>query len=185
MTAAAAPSAPVLALDDFAWRFAGPADATALESIAAHGSNRVLFNLPRSVDEFAVRLSGAGLRFPMLCTRDSRPCGAAVLGTRSTRDLNAMISCFFIEPSESTLPLAAYVRHVFWMQPLHRLFAQLPIVEGTVDYVKLLVTVGFREEGVVAKHALIDEEPVDVAILGLLRREFERWCTEREPRLAL
>lgn len=185
MTTAASPSAPVLALDGFAWRFAGPGDATVLDSIAAHGSNRVLFTLPESEGEFAVRLSGTGLRFPMLCTRDSRPCGAAVLGTRSTRDLNAMISCFFIEPSESTLPLAAYVRHVFWMQPLHRLFAQMPMVEGSADYVRLLTGVGFIEEGVVAKHALIGGEAVDVVILGLLRRDFERWCTEKEPRLSL
>jgi hypothetical protein len=32
---------------------------------------------------------------------------------------------------------------------------------------------------------MIAGKPTDVAVLGLLRREFEAWCQEHEKRLAL
>ncbi|HTE84012.1 MAG TPA: hypothetical protein VK821_04715, partial [Dehalococcoidia bacterium] len=63
--------AAVLELDGFAWREAGPADAGTLDALAAVGSNRVLFNLPASRDEFLARVGRPGFRIAMLCTHDS------------------------------------------------------------------------------------------------------------------
>lgn len=185
MTMTSSPPQAVLELDGFAWRDAGPADAGTLDALASHGSNRVLFNLPASTDEFLARVGRPGFRIAMLCTRDSKPIGAAATTERNNRSLNAQLMCFFAQPSEAALPLAAYLRHVFWSLPLHRIYVQLPIVRGADAYVDLLKRSGFQEEGVVIGHGMVAGNPTDVAVLGLLRREFEGWCHEHEKRLAL
>jgi hypothetical protein len=175
----------VLELDGFAWREAGPVDAGTLDALAARGSNRVLFNLPASSDEFLARVGRPGFRIAMLCTHDSKPIGAAATTERNNRSLNVQLLCFFIEPSEAALPLAAYVRHLFWSLPLHRVYVQMPLVPGADAYGQLLQACGFQDEGRVSEYAMIAGKPTDVAVLGLLRREFEAWCQEHEKRLAL
>jgi len=176
---------PVLELDGYAWRRALPEDAATLDQLAAHGSNRVLFNLPSSADEFTARVGGAGLRLPMLCAYEGEFIGAGAFAARSNRDLNAILVSFFVEPSTATQALAMYVRHLFWSWPFHRLYAQLPLVDGGAGYLALLTAIGFVEEGVVPEHALIAGRPCDVAVLGILRREVEAWCQANESRLAL
>jgi hypothetical protein len=176
---------PVLELDGFAWREAGPADAGTLEALAAHGSHRVLFNLPASSDEFLARVGRPGFRIAMICTHDLKPIGAAATTERNNRSLNVQLLCLFVEPSEAALPLAAYVRHLFWSLPLHRVYVQMPRVRGADAYLQLLQACGFQNEGTVSEHAMIAGKPTDVAVLGLLRREFEAWCQEHEKRLAI
>jgi hypothetical protein len=179
------PSPAVLELDGFAWRTAGPSDAPALEALAARSTNRVLFSLPASEAEFAARMGRAGFRTPMLCLRGSKPFGAAATNLRNNRSLNLRLVCFFADPARAALPLAAYVRHLFWSLPLHRVYSQLPVVGGATAYVRLLKRAGFQEEGVVHGHAVIGGRPRDLAVLGVLREEFENWCRENEKRLAL
>ncbi len=176
---------PVLEIDGASWRFATADDAPELNRLADLGSNRVLFSQPGSADGYAQSIGSAALRMAMICEHDGRPVGAAALTARSNRDRNALLIAMFAAPLRSTLTLAAYVRHVFWMQPLHRLFVQLPIVDGVTDYLALFTAVGFVPEGTVANHALVGEQPRDVAMLGMLRPEFEDWCRKKEPRLAL
>jgi RimJ/RimL family protein N-acetyltransferase len=93
--------------------------------------------------------------------------------------------CFFNKPAEAVKPLAVYVRHVFWSSPLHRVYVQLPLLAGATAYIRLLLGSGFQQEGVVRGHAYVDGRPRDVAVIGLLRRDFEAWCRENELRLAL
>jgi hypothetical protein len=121
----------------------------------------------------------------MLCLRGSEPIGAAATNRRNHRSMNLRLLCFFAEPARSALPLAAYVRHLFWSLPLHRVYAQLPIVVGATAYVRMLKSAGFQEEGVVRGYAVAGGRPRDLALLGLLREEFETWCRENENRLAL
>ena len=185
MIARAEASPPVLQIDAYVWRRALPTDAATFEALAAHGTNRIVFNLPRSADEFAVRMGGPTFGQPMLCLRRSTPVGAAGTTSRNRRSLNLQLACFFVQPARAVLPLAGYLRHLFWAMPIHRVYVQLPAVVGVRSYVRLFREVGFAEEGVVRGHALVGGRPRDVVALGILRKEFEAWCAINESRLAL
>ena len=185
MTDAARPSRAILDLDGFAWRPAGPSDAAVLEALAAHDGNRFLFNLPASEDEFAARVDRPGFRRVMLCFEGPKPFGAAATALRDQRSLNLQLLCFFTQPARAVAPLAVYLRHLFWSSPMHRIYVQLPLVEGATAYLSLLTGAGFQDEGVVRGHGLVQGLPCDVAVVGLLRKDFEAWCQENEIRLAL
>lgn len=185
MSEPARPSPAILDLDGFVWRQAVPSDAPALEALAAKDGNRSLFKLPASEEEFAVRMDGPGFRRAMLCTRGRKPIGAAATTLRDQRNLNLQLLCFFAEPAGHVRPLAVYVRHLFWSLPLHRIYVQLPLVAGATSYLRLLTGAGFQHEGVVRGHGLVRGRPCDVAVVGLLRGDFEAWCQENESRLAL
>jgi hypothetical protein len=182
---AVGPTPGVLELDGFAWREAGPADATTLEALASLDGHRTLFNLPGSEQEFAARVGGPGFRRAMLCYKDNGPIGAAATRSRDQRNANLQLMCFFAEPEKAVWPLALYVRHLFWSAPLHRVYLQLPIVAGAPAYIHLLESVGFQQEGLVRGHGLVGGKPCDVALLGLLRIDCEAWCQENESRLVL
>lgn len=181
----AGPTPGVLELDGFAWRTAGPSDAVTLEALAARDGNRILFNLPGSEDEFAARVGGPGFRRAMLCFKENGPIGAAATRARDQRSANLQLMCFFVQPARAVLPLAVYVRHLFWSAPLHRVYLQLPMIAGAAGYIRLLQSVGFQQEGLVRGHGLVRDRPCDVALLGLLRTDCEAWCQENESRLAL
>jgi hypothetical protein len=182
---AARPSPPVLEIDGFAWQPARPSDAPALEALAAHSTNRILFGLPGSSEAFEGAVGGPGFRNAMLCWKDSKPIGGASTGQRNFHSQNLRLTCFFADPAGASLPLAAYVRHLFWKLPLHRVYCQFPMVARGAEYMHLLKGSGFQEEGMIRGHALIGGKPFDVAVLGVLRDEFDLWCRENETRLAL
>jgi hypothetical protein len=185
VTDLAPPSRAVLDIDGFSWRQAVPSDAAVLEALAARDGNRLLFNLPASEQEFAVRVGRPGFRRAMLCFKERKPVGAAATTLRDQRSLNLQLMCFFAQPARAVAPLAVYVRHIFWSTPLHRIYVQLPVVAGATAYIRLLTAAGFQQEGVVRGHGLVGGRPTDVAVIGLLRRDFEAWCQENEIRLAL
>ena len=156
-----------------------------METLAAHGSNRVLFGLPGSEEEFTFGLQHGEIRRPMLCLQGTTAIGASAITNRNLRSLNLRLLCFFLHPDTALLPLAALVRHIFWVLPMHRIYVQLPLVRGATAYANLMRRAGFSDEGVVRAHARIGDRLYDVAALGILRREFEAWCLENEQRLAL
>ena len=160
------------------------ADAPAFEALAARDGNRVLFNLPASEDECA-RVGRPGFPAEGVLLNGTSPIGAAATTLRDQRSLNLQLMCFFNQPARAVKPLAVYVRHLFWSVPLHRVYVQLPLVAGATSYIRLLAGAGFKQEGVVRGHALVDGRARDVAVIGLLRRDFEAWCRENESRLAL
>jgi hypothetical protein len=178
-------SAPVLELDGFRWRPALPSDAGVLDRLAGHGTNRMLFRLPASEPDFVIALNRPGFRLPFLCLRGSDPVGAAATALRNQRSLNLRLIAFFAEPAAATLPIAMYLRHIFWTLPMHRVYIQLPIVAGSEDYRRSLGEAGFQEEGVVRGHGIVGGNECDVVALGLLRAEFEAWCQQNESRLNL
>ena len=185
MSGVQAASPAVLALGGFAWRDATTGDAETLERLAGSGSNRRLFNLQTSAADFARALDQPDFRQPMICSQGSEAIGAAFFGLRSNRNLNLRLGCFFADLEGAALAVALYVRHLFWGLPLHRIHAQIPLLEGGPAYVSLLKGAGFREEGVVRGHVMFGGRPYDLAVLGVLREEFETWCLENESRIAL
>ena len=185
IASAARPSPAVLEIDGFAWRTAQPSDAAALEALAAKAKNRILFRLPESEAAFEAAVGWPGFRLPMLCLRGSKAVGAAATSQRNHQSQNVRLTCFFADPAHAAVPLAAYVRHLFWMLPLHRVYCQFPMVAGAMAYVRLLKGAGFQGEGTIRGHAVIGGKPCDVAGVGVLRDEFDLWCTENETRLAL
>jgi len=48
-----------------------------------------------------------------------------------------------------------------------------------------LERVGFEHEGILSAHVESAEGPQDAIVVGLLRDEFNLWCEQNEPRLAL
>ena len=175
----------VLELDGYAWRPVHAEDADELDRLASRGSNRSLFNLPATAADFVASMGSRGFELPMLCQHGPSSFGAAFVSLRSNRNLNMMVTCFFATPEVAALALALYVRHLFWSTPFHRVHAQIPLVDGGEAYVALLTGAGLREEGVVHGHVMFGGQPHDLAVLGVLREEFEAWCREKESRLAL
>ncbi len=179
------PSAAVLELDGFEWRRASRADRGAMDALVALSPFHGLFTFPDPGEEFSRGVGAPGFRMPMICLHDSKAVGVAAISHRNQRSMNAQLLCAFRQPRLAALPLATYVRHLFWLQPLHRIYAQCPAAAGATAYIDLLKRAGFVEEGVVTGYALVRGRPSDVAVLGVLRREFETWCQENETRLTL
>jgi hypothetical protein len=179
------PRPAVLATGGWSWRSATPDDAPALEKLASLHSNRALFSLPGSESEFAQRLGQPGFRIPMISEYEKDPVGCAAVASRSHQNLNLRLICFFEHPEEAAGALAVYVRHVFWLVPLHRIYAQIPLLRDADAYLDLFAAVGFVAEGVVRQQGWVGGSAVDVAVFGILRREFDAWCRQREPDLAL
>jgi hypothetical protein len=175
----------ILEIDGWSWRRVAPSDAPALDGLAAISGHRTLFGLPESPGAFWTYVDSHQFRMGMLCTQGVAAVGAAGLSHRNNRSLNMRLVCFFADPTVAMLPLAAYVRHFFWAMPMHRLYVQLPLIDGAEQYTRLLTSIGFAEEGVVRGYGLVDGRPRDVVALGLLRNEFEEWCRTNEGRLSL
>jgi len=95
------------------------------------------------------------------------------------------VLALFVDPPSSVAGLALFVRHVFWNFPLHRLHTQIPTLDLTTEYIRLFEGAGFVDEGRLRAHTLVAGQAFDAAALGLLRPDFEAWCSEHEPRLAL
>jgi RimJ/RimL family protein N-acetyltransferase len=176
---------PVLELDGLRWREATPADAAHFERLVASTHADLAYGLPVSETALREALNRPGLRHAMLCTRGSRVVGAAATRNRNQQSQNLQLIGLFVRPAGVGAALAMYVRHLFWTMPLHRVYAQFPAVAGAAGRERLLRGAGFAYEGRLAGHALIGGRPRDLLCYGLLRRDFDRWCLENEPRLAL
>ncbi len=122
---------------------------------------------------------------PLAVVRDDECVGMATTALANVKALHASLTALFVDPPRSTLPLAMCVRHLFWMFPLHRMHAQVPAMDLTNEYVELLMSVGFTDEGRLVSHAVIAGQTFDMVALGLLRSDFDAWCDEHEPRLSL
>ena len=122
---------------------------------------------------------------PLAVIKEGECVGVATTALASIKSLNASLMTMFVDPSTATTPLAMCVRHLFWNFPLHRLHCQVPLLDLTREYVDLLTSVGFEDEGRLVEHAVIGGQRFDVATLGLLRPRFDAWCGGNEPRLCL
>ncbi len=165
-----------------------PDHAPLVAQLLGERGNRYVLDVPP--DEGMIRAALVDLprqpwSLPLAIAREEGCMGVAATALANVKALHASLMALFVDPARATLPLAMAIRHLFWSFPLHRLHAQIPAIDLTAEYVELLRSVGFEDEGRLVGHALIAGQPFDMVTLGLLRRDFERWCDAHEPRLAL
>jgi hypothetical protein len=147
-----------------------------------------VFQLPRTEQAYRAFMADLARKpwsLPFVCARAGEPLGICFMSVAQVKNLNAYLVALFSEPAASTLPLALYIRHAFWTFPLHRLYAQLPALNTVVPQMENLIQVGFKREGMLVAHVAGADGPEDAIVVGLLRNEFDLWCEQNEPRLAL
>jgi hypothetical protein len=178
----------VVALDGWSLQPFTADEAPLLAQLLAQRGHRYVLDV--SPDEATLRAVLAEIiksawTLPCAFVRGDEMAGFATTALPNVRALHAAFTALFVEPSEARLPLAMYVRHLFWSFPLHRLHAQIPDLDLTREYVELLTSVGFAVEGRLVDHSHIGGQTFDVVALGLLRPDFEAWIASNEPRLTL
>lgn len=182
------PRPALLELGPFALRPLVPGDAPFVHRLGGAGHNRLVVELPGSVAEcraYLEELGSSAWALPMACTRQGVDFGLCFTALSNLHSLNGYLLALFEEPRQAGPALALYVRHAFWSFPLRRFYVQFPLTDPPHGYEQLYPAAGFAAEGVMAGHALLGGREHDVATFGLLRSDFDRWCQQREPRLAL
>jgi hypothetical protein len=147
-----------------------------------------LFALPGSAAELGAFIEGLAKKpwsMPMICSRDGEPVGLCLMSMAQLKNLNAYLVAVFAEPASSTGSLALYIRHAFWSYPLHRLYTQLPVNPFLKPQAELFARAGFMREGVLVKHVAAPDGPIDAESFGLVRVEFDEWCSKHRPELSL
>lgn len=182
------PPPSVAQLDEWSLELLAPVHAPLVVQLLNQRGHRYLLDIPADAATIAgaiAALSKEPWTLPLAVVRGSECIGMATTALPNIKALHASLTTLFVEPAESTLPLAMCVRHLLWMYPLHRLYAHIPAMDLTREYVELLRSVGFVEEGTLKDHAVIGGQRFDMVALGLLRQDFESWAQAHEPRLAL
>jgi hypothetical protein len=182
------PSPAVVELDGWSLEPLQPEDAPLVLELVAQRGHRYIFDV--APDEKAIAAVLADLprqpwTLPLMMVKDDSCAGMATTALPNFKSLHSSVVALFVDPAASVLPLAMYLRHVFWNFPLRRLHAQIPVMDLTREYVELLCAVGFKDEGRLVNHTIIAGQQFDMAALGLLRADFEEWCATNEPRLSL
>jgi hypothetical protein len=165
-----------------------PQHAAVVAALLGTRGNQFILDIP--ADEAMIGQALADLpkqpwTLPLAAVRDGECLGVVTTALPNVKSLHANLTALFADPEAARLPLAMCVRHLFWNFPLHRLYAQIPDMDLTREYIDLLTSVGFEVEGRLMAHAVVGGRPFDMVALGLLRTDFERWCVEHEPVLAL
>jgi hypothetical protein len=183
-----APRPALLNLDGFSLRRLVPTDVDTVLKLHQTGANVHLIDLPNTTEgclAFLRQLESQPWTQPMLSLREGEPVGVLSTGLTNLASLTTFLLAMFVDPTAATLPLALYVRHMFWQYPLQRVYAQFPLVDGIEAYADLYRSAGFQDEGVMRKHQVIGGRRYDVIVFGLLREDFDRWCAEHDQRLGL
>lgn len=168
-----------------------PLDATnasVVASLLGMRGHRHILDIPADPSSIASMLTEIARQpwsLPLAAVRDGECIGVATTALPDVKSLNVNFTALFVEPQESTTALAMLVRHLLWSFPLHRLHAQIPDSDLTREYIDLFRSVGFADEGRLKSHIVMAGHTFDAVALGLLRTDFETWCAENEPRLAL
>jgi hypothetical protein len=147
-----------------------------------------MFHLPVGAAELAAFMDYLANRrwsMPMLCCHEGKPSGLCLMSMGQLKNLNSYLVPLFEQPATAERMLALYLRQAFWAFPLHRLYTQLPKTLEVEPHIDLLRRCGFKDEGRLVGHLEIKGRPVDVAVFGLLRGEFDAWCATNDPRLSL
>lgn len=189
MSPSTAGSNSVVALDGIELAPLEPWHAPQLLEMVERRGNRYLLDVAgASVDQLGAavaELAKAPWSLPMAMLRDDYCVGMATTALANLRSLSAGVTALFVDPPSSRTALALYVRNVFWNFPVTRLHTQIPVLDLTSEYLGLYLSAGFVDEGRLVDHAQVGGQHFDAAALGLLRTDFEQWCADHEPRLAL
>lgn len=163
-------------------------EAPLLAQLLQHRGHRYVLDIPADpavIAQLLTELAKQPWSLPLAIARGDELAGFATTALPSLQALNASVAALFVDPSTGRLPLAMYLRHLFWSFPLRRVHTQLPDMDLTREYIELLTSVGFEVEGRLRAHATVGGQTFDVVALGLLRTDFEAWCAAHEPRLSL
>ena len=165
-----------------------PDDAPQVMELATHRGNGFLVDFGASeagVRDLLAQLSASTWALPMAILHGEDCIGMATTSLANTKSLHASVLGLFVEPAAATEAFALYLRHVFWNFPLHRIYAHVPVLDVTREYLTLFASVGFVDEGRLVDHVIAAGQPFDVATLGLLRHDFQAWCSSTASELAL
>ncbi len=185
-TPAASPA--IIELDGVSLQPLLPENAGVVAALLQMRGHRQILDIPNdeaAVAQLLTELRQQTFALPLAAVVDGQCVGIATTALANVKSLHASFNAFFVDPATATTALAMFVRHLLWSFPLRRLHAQIPDMDLTREYVDLLQTAGFRDEGRLKDHLVLAGRTFDVISLGLTRRDFETWCTESEPRLAL
>ncbi len=178
----------IVELDGWSLEAFSPDEAELLVDLLGQRGHRYLLDLPADAEVLKLVLEEVGKQawaLPAAMVSDGALAGFATTALPNLRALHASVTALFVDPASARLPLAMYLRQLFWSFPLHRVHTQVPSLDLTREYVDLLESVGFTVEGRLVDHSVIGGQTFDTVALGLLRGDFEAWCAEHEPRLAL
>jgi hypothetical protein len=179
----------VVELDGWTIRLLEPSHSELVVQLLAQRGNRYVLDMPNAdaatVTALIGELSRSPWTLPLAATRDGELFGVGTTALADVKSLHASFTSLFVDPPAARTPLAMIVRHLFWSFPINRLHVQIPAMDLTREYVELYTSVGFVDEGRLVAHALVGGQPFDIAVLGLLRRDFEAWTDAEEPRLGL
>ncbi len=180
------PRRPVLSSGPDALRLLSAADRDLVSSLYVAGANPLVVEpLAVTSGTFLDWLHNQLWSLPMALTRVGEPVGVAFTLGANVQNLNARLVLLARDPVLCTKLLPMYVRHVFWSFPVHRLYVQCPGDPSVAPYAELFRSSGFAAEGCLKGHQGMAGRYLDVLLFGLLRPDFERWCAEHEPALAL
>lgn len=182
------PSPPLLLLDQYSLRRLTTADATLVLKLREACYDNVMVDLPESKELCELFIENMLLELwglPMMAFQHGEPIGIMYTNQSDPRNLNAHLVTMFKKPTDARLPLIMYIRHLFWNFLLHRIYTHCPALEQMQNYPQMYISAGFQQEGLLLKHKIIAEQRYDVAVFGLLRKDFDRWCQEYEKRLEL
>ena len=185
MAAAAAPGLPEL--DRSALQPLGPEHHPLMERLNS-ATPEGIAELPAAAERYLEHLKdlrGRPWSLATVCKQDGKESGYCQLSVGQFKNLAAYVVGLFVDPGRAGPVLSLYIRQAFWSHPLHRLYTHVPITPDTTPYRRLYEQAGFIPEGTLIGHALVGGEERDVAVLGLLREDFDAWCQAHDPRLAL
>ncbi len=164
-----------------------PAHAPIVASLLSMRGHRFILDIPSDEATLTQLLAELGRQtwtLPLAAVVGGECLGVVTTALANVKSLHASITALFVDPTTATTALAMGIRHLFWTFPLHRVHAQIPDMDLTREYVDLLTSVGFVDEGRLQDHLVLAGRSFDVVTLGLLRTDFEAWCSDNEPRLS-
>ncbi len=141
---------------------------------------------PMAISGFVERLKYDIWCIPTLISTERGPIGFVVNVLNDHLNLTSRIVAGFEPDSKASLGLILAVRSLFWALPVSRVYSYWPVTgAGAQDIASIFLGAGFREEGRLEGHQLVGGIRHDVVVHGILREDFNLWCRDNAPELAL
>lgn len=163
-------------------------DVASLIALRALPQNRHLLQVDESEPAWVAMLQEISARpwgLPMLADRAGSVCALLTTALPDVRASRVYMLAVFDDLADARVATRLYLRHTFWSFPVLRLYAQVPELDVTEPHVELLTSLGFLREGTYPRHGIVDGQPCDIGIFGLLREDFEALAAQDHAELRL
>ena len=163
-------------------------DVAELIALRALPQNRHLLQVDESDAAWVGMLQGLASQpwgLPMVAERAGSISALLTGALPDVRASRAYLLALFDDLEAARVAARLYVRHMFWSFPVVRFYAQVPDVVATEPHVELLTSVGFLREGTYPLHGVVEGQPCDIGLFGLLREDFEAVTAQDSPELRL